>query len=53
MNWIDVELDVNRTKKLLVAVLTKGCSPNSSRRGPKIRPPPIPKSPAINPDIKE
>ncbi len=50
---MDVELDVNRTKKLLVAVLTIGCSPSSNRRGPKINPPPIPKRPAIKPEMKE
>jgi hypothetical protein len=50
---MEVELEVNKTRKLLVAVLTTGCSPNSSRRGPRISPPPIPNSPAKTPEIKE
>ena len=52
MNWIEVELDVNKTRKLLVAVLTTGWSPNSNKRGPRISPPPIPNSPAISPEMK-
>lgn len=43
---MEVELEVKRTKKLVVAVETMGCKPNSKSKGPKIRPPPIPSNPA-------
>lgn len=50
---MDVELDVNKTIKLDVAVETIGCSPNSSKSGPIINPPPMPNNPAITPEINE
>jgi len=39
--------------KLEVAVETIGCIPSSSKSGPMINPPPIPRSPAITPEMKE
>ena len=52
MNCIEVELEVNKTKKLDVAVDTTGCKPSSNKRGPSIKPPPIPSKPAITPLMK-
>jgi hypothetical protein len=52
MNWSEVELAVNKTKKFEVAAETIGCSPRSSSSGPRISPPPIPSSPAIKPLTK-
>ena len=38
---MEVELEVNKTKKLVVADDTNGFIPISKNSGPKIKPPPI------------
>lgn len=52
INWIEVELEVNKTKKLEVEVETTGCNPISSSKGPRIVPPPMPSIPASKPEKK-
>ena len=49
INWNVVELEVIKTKKLVVTVPTIGWIPKSNSIGPKTTPPPIPIVPAINP----
>lgn len=51
INWILVELEVNKTKKFDVAVETTGWILSCNSNGPNINPPPIPNNPAIHPLI--
>ena len=52
VNWIEVDEEVNKTRKFDVTVEITGFTPNSIRMGPIMRPPPIPTNPAITPAKK-
>jgi len=44
--WNDVDAETNNTQVAEVATATAGSTPVTSRKGEKMRPPPIPTSPA-------